>query len=408
MPQSFSEPITEPPKLNPFEVAAPWRLRKVPKQYATRSTHARAGRTNGQPWTPETLAVALQARGLKVIRKSNGYWAQCPCPEHNDRNPSLHFHAGQNVPLVVKCRSRCTQADVLKAIGPHPGWTSQPYSLQLPDDPAEWMCAAHNDGHLISAMAKWSPADRADFTRSLVHEPQRQRIKRVRLAPAVSEDQAAREEAVILLPARMGKVMRLLLDDIVAITNARLEAGDTRAVPYASRWAAERLDVDARQIRKALERLCAHGLIVRVDELPNDRWDDGTPLYALAVNAPCPICASRVEAGAVVAGLDAEDAAATGDRQAVVEPRAEQPQVAAVGVAEREDVVDDVFAAPVRDADGLVGPTVRGHAAEQYAAEATARECPFEVPFGPRPEPQLTKRRREWERRRLESESVQG
>ena len=386
MPQSLHQPKQ---KLSPFENVEPWRLRNLPKQYETRTTHAR-GQTSGQPWTPESLAEELQARGLKVIRKRNGWWAQCPCLEHNDRNPSLHFHAGENVPLVVKCRSRCTQADVLKAIGPPPGWTAQPYALELSDDPAEWMCPAHHDEHLTSAMAKHTPASRAMFIRTLVHEPQRQRIKQVRLARAhartgclvllreVSADQAAHEEAVIELPARIGKVMKLVIDDLVAIVNVRLEAGDTRAVPYASRWAAGRLGVDDRKIREALRRLQDHKIVVKAGELPSgSQWPQGTPLYALAVRGPCPLCSSHVEAGPVVSGLDAEDASAPGDRQAVVEPRDEQPQVMAVAVTELEDIAHTGLAAAVGGADGLAGPSIRGHAAEQYDAEATA--CPLWV-----------------------------
>ncbi|MEJ7783814.1 MAG: hypothetical protein WKF96_03355 [Solirubrobacteraceae bacterium] len=349
-------------------------------------THAR-GQTNGQPWTPESLAGELRARGLKVIRKSNGWWAQCPCPEHDDRNPSLHFHAGENVPLVLKCRSRCTQAAVLEAIGPPPGWTAQPYALQLSDDPAQWMCPAHHDEHheaYASAMAKLSPADWANLFTRIVHETQRQRIRRVRLSPAhartgclvllreVSANERAHEEALIQLPARMGKVMKLVIDDLVAITNARLIVGDTRAVPYSSRWAGDRLGVDDRKVREALKRLQKHKIVIKVGELPNgSEWPQGTPLYALAVRGPCPRCARDVEAGAVVAGLDAEDASASGDRQAVVEPRDEQPQVSAVGVAELEDVADTWLAAPEGGADGLAGPTVRGHAGEGYADETT-------------------------------------
>ncbi|MEJ7785578.1 MAG: hypothetical protein WKF96_12305 [Solirubrobacteraceae bacterium] len=394
---------------NPFTEAEGWRPPRRLAEKSLSSTKyalcAREAQSSGTAWTTETLVAELRSRGLQVIEKRNGYWAQCPCPEHDDHNPSLQIRTG-SVAVIVKCHSRCSQANVLKAIGPPPGWTAQPYGVQLPERHDEMLCLCHRIGlecRLEEKGENLTPALMADLVRWL-HREQRQRIKRIAAVPracpraqrhfvllgdfsevpvgervalieaAPAEREA--EEAMLLLPARTGRVMKLVLDDLVLMTNARLTADDTRAVPYASRTVADRLGEDDRQVRKALERLRNHGLIVRVGELPG-RWDDGTPLYALAVLAPCPLCSRDVEGAAPVVGLDAQHPAAASDGHVTVKPVMEHREVADVAVAERHELGSATLTAAERGTGMGIGV---GHADERYAEPRLPFDpdvCPF-------------------------------
>jgi len=174
--------------------------------------------------------------------------------------------------------------------------------------------------------------------------------------------------------------MKLVLEDVVRMVNERRAQGDFGSWAYSGRWGAARLGLDPRAVRDVLTRLVDAGVLVIVGQVPGRRGLDPTPLYALAVEVACPLGACVAEAGAVVV-LDDELPAATCDAQAVAEPAVELVDQPGVLVAELEDVAHSWLAAPVGGADGLVGPTVRGHAAEQYVAEAT--ECPLWVPAGP-------------------------
>jgi hypothetical protein len=352
----------------------------------------------GTPWTVETLVDELRSRGLRVEKRGDSWWSQCPCPEHRDRNPSLQIKVGDKVPVIARCQSRCSQEAVWAAIGSPGGWQSQPPVLQLPETETELLCPMHcllPDDLLDPPPSTEQKAARLDRLRL----EQSQRIRRVRLETASSSTKRSRGGdsggsggsavalrsrgakiesqpcALLEVPSGMGKVQRAVLADLVEIVNARLRAGDRRAVPYASTTAGVRLGIDPRRVRDALERLRARKLVVKVDELPNARWNDGAPLYALAVFAPCPLCASDVEAAAIV-GLEDEASAAAADAEAIVEPGDEVVEDVPVLLAELEDVAAARLAAPERDADAGVDPSVSGHAAERYAAAPTG--CPFE------------------------------
>lgn len=411
---------------NPFATAEAWR---APRQHRHRrrdvSHPAGTIRTTGAVWTVDTLVAELRDRGLRVEKRGRSWWSQCPCPAHDDRNPSLQISVGRTGGVIAKCHSgpRCTQEAVLAAIGSPAGWQAQPLALQLPDASHWCICCWHHTG-LERSCADLSPDEQADLLR-FVHAEQRQRIKRVRTVPeahmthyvllgAVSP-RSDREpwpgsDALLALPARLGRVQKTVLADLIALVNTRLAAGDDRAVPYASRWAGERLGVDPRRVREALMRLRAHGLVLKVGELPNDRWDDATPLYALAVKALCPFCAREVEARPAVVGLDAQDVVAAGDGAPPFKPDAEQAKVVGVTVAEREDVVDAGLVAAERRAGGDGDPAgliVGDQVTERYGRGITSESGPFDdCPASASPaESTVDRRRRDWKARKLRQNS---
>ena len=63
----------------------------------------------------------LEAMGLRVEREGPGQWrAQCPLPDHDDRNPSLAIGTSQDGKLLLHCRSHPgaqTLADFLTVAG---------------------------------------------------------------------------------------------------------------------------------------------------------------------------------------------------------------------------------------------------------------------------------------------------
>lgn len=208
----------------------------------------------------------------------------------------------------------------------------------------------------------------------------------------------------ILLPRRLGKVQRAVLDDLVSVVNDRLARGETRAVPYSSYKVAERLDLDDSRVREALRRLRDRNVVKKVGELPNaGSHDDGTPLYALAVRGPCPGCSSDIEARASVADLDAHDAAATGDRKRAVEPGVEEPDFSRVAVAEVEDLVHPRLAASERSTSPI------GCSHGETVDQADDRHLAFmsdEPRAGPPRESRRVQKRREFDARRAVEPSL--
>jgi ribosomal protein S25 len=357
----------------------------------------------GTRWTVPELAAELTRRGLAGYWRGQSYWSQCPHPDHDDRNPSCQIRQGDHGVVVVKCQSGShTQQQLLEAIGP--ARPPRHHALTY-GGVTHCLCADHwlaidrqvQDGHgwfltphaerelhnLIRQQPNPRVIQRADTTPTSKERARNGRRIRRQLAagidpfentdppiatPFVLLGDLSRAETPNLLttPKRTGRVQRAVIADLIEIVNARLAAGENRAVPYSSTQAADRLSIDARVIRKALRGLRAHGVIEKVGELPRrDNCPNGIPLYALRVDAPCPLCTSDVEARPVVARLDSHGPAAGGDGESVFEPCGEQPDLAPVALAQIEHGVDARLAAPV----GGAGVAICGglHARRAYA-----------------------------------------
>jgi hypothetical protein len=387
---------------NPFATAEAW----TPPSSHSGTKITRATQSTGAPWTAEAAVHELARRGHRVIRRGSYWMVQCPVAGHDDNDPSCQIRAGETVPLIVKCHAGCSQADVLEALGPPPGWQSQPLALQLPDDLDDCICRWHTCC-LEQSLKKAGETLTSDEETGLlrwVHREQRQRLVRVGPISETSSsstkqgicargasliererrmmglgDEASPGEAWLELPARLGRVMKLVVSDLVATVNGRLAAGDTRAVPYASGTVGQRVGVDPAGVRHGLARLRALGVVEKVDELPrlDGKRFGGVPLYALRVTAPCPFCAGDSEAGPGVTGLDSEDAAPARDWEAVLEPAVEQPEFAPMTVAELEEVADSWLAASVGSADDLR----IGHGGEPYAEARLPFDPTVPIPF---------------------------
>jgi hypothetical protein len=210
--------------------------------------------------------------------------------------------------------------------------------------------------HLFRYIARL-PEDRVHLDRK---PPQEER-------DCVEDEERAVRLFAVSTPRGAGQVMRAVLGDFVDVVNDRRARGELRAVPYGSRWAADRLGLDDRRVRDAVARLVRAGRLVEQGTLErtDGRRYGGTPLYALGVHARCPMSAGAVE-GASFVGLDDEPPAATGDGQAAAQPGVEGGEVPAVAVAELEDVVGAGLAAAVGGAGG------GGSCGERYAVAATS------------------------------------
>jgi hypothetical protein len=60
--------------------------------------------------TPEQLAEAL---GSAV--RMNGFW-RALCPSHEDSHPSLDISAGNQQPIIFKCRAGCTNSEIIDGL----------------------------------------------------------------------------------------------------------------------------------------------------------------------------------------------------------------------------------------------------------------------------------------------------
>lgn len=91
------------------------------------------------------------------------------------------------------------------------------------------------------------------------------------------------------LPASVTGDMRRIAHDLRTLMGLRLAVGEDRPVPYASRWAAERMGwKDHRRAARALRRLCKAGVVRYAGSMPARGKGDGTRTYAsppLAVDA---------------------------------------------------------------------------------------------------------------------------
>jgi hypothetical protein len=71
--------------------------------------------TRGTP--VERVIAALKAHGSRIQPCGAGWKAQCPAPDHDDREPSLSVGQGDKG-AVLNCQVGCsTEADILPALG---------------------------------------------------------------------------------------------------------------------------------------------------------------------------------------------------------------------------------------------------------------------------------------------------
>lgn len=311
----------------------------------------------GRASSADGFVAHLKSRGAQVIDR-RGYWL-VTCPAHDDREPSLSVRPGQEQPVMFKCFGGCTHDDVLAAAGldwsdvlPRSATRSMVVGKLLPCDDH----GAHSPNFEWFAVAMWQ-ALRADHPEARAELVGQER-------PQGERDYVERSRDVfgVECPKGAGKVMRMVLEDFVNVLNERRARGEVRAVPYGSRWVAERLGIPDRAARKAISSLVAAGALEPQGELSRQdaKRYGGTPLYALVVDVPCPMGACEVEAAALV-GLDDEATAAAGDPEAPAQPAVEVVEQPAMPVAELEDVVGAGLAAPVGGAGSV------GHGTEQYA-----------------------------------------
>ena len=91
------------------------------------------GALNGQP-EPAVYQLALlrlrewaQEHGRTLPRKTDTGWeCCCPCPDHDDHNPSLGITVGDKHPVLVNCQAGCEWDDVAEALGIDPREFSRP------------------------------------------------------------------------------------------------------------------------------------------------------------------------------------------------------------------------------------------------------------------------------------------
>jgi hypothetical protein len=182
----------------------------------------------------------LRARGATVIERPV-YW-MVTCPAHDDHSPSLKVRAGQTQPVVLHCFAECHADSVLVAAGL--SWSDV---LARSEARARalvvqgYRCGEHEydalDDGLLSVVFDLKP-------------PQVER-------DYVEGMRAPNGALLVEQPKRAGKVMRAVLEDVAELVRERMAQGETRPVPYGSRWLAARLSsrlgvaVDDRRGREA-------------------------------------------------------------------------------------------------------------------------------------------------------------
>jgi len=79
----------------------------------------------------QRILTALREHGHEPRKSGGGAGAgwRCKCPAHDDRNPSLTIHAGDEGGVVWRCHAGCDQAAVIAAVG-------LTFRDLLPDDPS--------------------------------------------------------------------------------------------------------------------------------------------------------------------------------------------------------------------------------------------------------------------------------
>lgn len=81
-------------------------------------------------------------------------------------------------------------------------------------------------------------------------------------------------------PLKPSPAMRAVLDDFAVIYGLRLAAEDDRPVAYGAEWAAARIGLPVRTVRRVLGRLVELGVLESCGELPaRQRRGNGTRTY---------------------------------------------------------------------------------------------------------------------------------
>jgi hypothetical protein len=286
-------------------------------------------------WDPARVFTAvefvehLRSRGARVIDR-RAYW-QVQCSAHDDREPSLTVRLGEVQPVTFYCHAGCFQNEVLAAAGLSWANLLRRQGTQSVVVRGLAFCdGGHSSNFEPVALATFRARSRGRFLGEDV-EP-----------PLVERECVGRKDGafVVTTPSRARGLMRAVL--ATWLTYERRGRRELRAVPYASRTVAARLGLidphggRGRRVRDAVARLVEAGVLVGQGTYGR------TPLYALAVDVGCPVCAGEVEAAALV-GLDDQASAATGHTQAAAWRLVEGRELATVAVAELEGVAQIRF-----------------------------------------------------------------
>ena len=262
-------------------------------------------RPSRHPISAAEVATRVAAvKGDTVLTRGGGFWVRCPCPDHPDRNPSLEVRAGRHQPVVLKCWS-------------HPGGDWRSMSMRVVSEilslagltSGDVLGPAH-DGDVWVVSYRCPDHPQAGELLSDLHGHLRATsLGETALSLRDREVGSSGRGLPVLLPVRAGKVMRAVLVDVLDVVNARVRAGEQRSVPYASRPAAQRLGLDDRRVREAVEALVKAGALIRDGELPRQdgRNLPGTPCFRVAVAFPCALCAGWNDPGPELALVEADE-----------------------------------------------------------------------------------------------------
>ena len=201
---------------------------------------------------PAEYAERLDGLGYEVARVGPSQWtAQCPC--HDDRTPSLRISAGRDQELVLYCHGcQADFRDLLAAVGIVPIGEIDPSSSWGIGSVSECQYL-RIEGDVVPARVRSVGIDVSDCR-------------------AAIEDEAAYPGGgvIVKMPQRAGRVMRLVLEDIVRQANERIASGwQTTPIAYGSMSAAERLGVRKSGVTEALAALEKQGIVERVHRLPD-------------------------------------------------------------------------------------------------------------------------------------------
>lgn len=113
--------------------------------------------------------------GLGATQKGNGWIARCPVPGHTDKHPSFHVNVGKNGKPIFKCRSRCTQDEVIEALKAKGLWDHPEDKDEFPIIPAGIYPRFHRkrytahwpytspDGRVIGHVARYDGSGEKDY-----------------------------------------------------------------------------------------------------------------------------------------------------------------------------------------------------------------------------------------------------
>jgi hypothetical protein len=205
--------------------------------------------------SPAEYVELLTVRGFKTLRLQRGWMAECPL--HDDHTPSLYITAGDRTELMLHCFGCGAKfCDLLAAVGaclPERKTSSRQESCQY------LRIRSSGRDHSGDTCLPFASA-----TREL-----RVGIDPTGCRSAVEEERFWAGELMVKLPPRAGKVMRLVLENLVLQANERLASGwRTTPIAFGTVQGAKELGTRPSAITKALRSLEKHGAIERVGRLP--------------------------------------------------------------------------------------------------------------------------------------------